>query len=230
MAKPWLTTSPRVARAAESLRRGGGGGGDGGASARTWAGIQQAVRASDWSRCLELVAVERRAGRVTAGLVQQSGWCLMGLKRTTEAELAFREAEALAAKGGGKTGEAMADEARYASMLARLKRDDVAAVLRELPESGLNAKQQRDIKADAYGELALRAYREKRFRDALRMLDVRRELAPEPRGLTLMRGWSLYNTQRRQEALEMFEELDRRLSTPDTREALDVVRQSMYGG
>ncbi|MGQ9369143.1 hypothetical protein [Azospirillum sp. ST 5-10] len=231
-AKPWLSKSPRVARAAESLRRGGGGAGSGGGDApgaRAAAALRQAVQVRDWGRCLEIVRAERQAGRVTAALVQQSGWCLLELKRTTEADLAFGEAAALAAKGRGADSARIADEARYGQMLARLELDGAARVLKALPGSGLTPSQKTDVQADAYAKLALQAYDEKRFRDALRMLEARRALAPETRGLTLMRGWSLYHTERRGEALAVFEELDRRLSTPETREAVDVVRMSLYG-
>lgn len=224
---PWRGKSERVDRALQAVVKppGGGGGGPQGPSP-----LDRAVAARDWSLCLDLIERERRANRVTAGLAQQRGWCLMELNRPSEAEDSFAQARALAAKAGGAERRRIAEEAQYGGMVARMRMDDTAGVMHDLPGSGLGAEHQRDLKASALASQALRAYQEERFRDTLRLLDARLPLAPESRGLTLMRGWTLYNMNRHGEALELFEALDRRLSTEDTRNAVDTARQAIYRG
>lgn len=226
-AAPWRGKSERVDRALRAVVRppGGGGGGPQGPSP-----LDRAVAARDWSLCLDLIERERRAKRLSAGLAQQRGWCLMELNRPTEAEDAFAEARALAAKAGGAERRRIAEEAQYGGMVARMRMDDTAGVMHDLPGSGLGPEHQRDLKASALAAQALRAYEEERFRDTLRLLDARLALVPETRGLTLMRGWTLYNLNYHGEALEVFEALDRRLSTDDTRNAVSTARQAIYRG
>lgn len=226
-AAPWRGRSERVDRVLRAVVRPSGGGGGGGGP-RGPSALDRALAARDWSACLSAIETEKRAGRYGAALAQQRGWCLMELKRPTEAEIAFAEAERLAARAPAAERKRLADVAEFGGLVARLRQDDTAGVLQDLPGSGLTPARQREVRAAALAQQALRAYDEQRFRDALRLLDARRELEPEPRGLTLIRAWALYGAKRLQEALELFEALDRRLSSDETRKAIDVVRQVIY--
>lgn len=226
-AAPWRGKSERVDRALRAVVAppAGAGGGTSGPGP-----LERAVAARDWGRCLTLIERERRAGRLNAALAQQRGWCLMELNRPTEAEDAFAEARTLAPKATPAERRRITEESEYGSMLARMRLEDPQRVLHELPESGLSAERQRGLKADGLAAQAQRAYEEQRFRDTLRLLDARSALAAESRGLTLMRGWSLYNLNRPGEALDVFEALDRRLSTADTRQAVTATLKALYGG
>lgn len=186
--------------------------------------LEAALAAHDWSGCLSLIEGEKQSGNYSAGLAQQKGWCLLEVNRPAEAAAAFNEAKTLLPKEQAKDRARLAETCEYGLMISRIRRDEVEAVLRELDGSPLTADHQRDIRVASLGQLALRAYEEKRYKDTLRFLDARRELAPESRGLTLMRGWSLYNSNHRGEALNVLEALDRRLSDEEVRAALTIVR------
>ncbi|WP_029010252.1 tetratricopeptide repeat protein [Azospirillum halopraeferens] len=227
-ARPWRGTSRRVDQAVRAVERPAGTGGP--AAPRGPSPLDRALAARDWSGCLDLIEAERRANRFTAALAQQRGWCLMELDRPTEAEAAFAQALALAPSAPPAERRRLTEGAEYGALQARLRQDDATGVVRDLPTSQLSEAQRRDLRAGALASQALRAYEEQRHRDALRLLDARRELEAEPRGLTLMRGWSLYALGRQNEALAVFEALDRRLSTADTREAVSVARRAIYRG
>lgn len=227
-AEPWKGRSPRVdaaLRAARPPSSGGGGGGPSGPSP-----LDRAVAARDWGRCLELIQREQAAKRLTAVLAQQRGWCLMELKRPMEAEQAFAEAKALVATAPAVERAKLADVAVYGGFVARIGQDDAVGVLHDLPTSGLSPERRLEVKASALAAQALRAYQEERYRDTLRLLDARRELQPETRGLSMIRGWTLYALSRHADALDLFEALDRRLSTEETQNAVSTVRQAIYRG
>ncbi|MGB1026374.1 MAG: hypothetical protein ACPGYL_07460, partial [Rhodospirillaceae bacterium] len=77
---------------------------------------------------------------------------------------------------------------------------------------------------EAITRLALSAYEMEDWREALRLLDYRNQLLPRTRGLTELEAWAYYNINNRSKALELFEMLDDQLSTPETQNALAVVR------
>lgn len=229
--KGWQGRSARVDRALRAARppaaqpgRGTAGQGAGG-----WGELERALAQRDYGRCLQIIERMSRGG-MDASLAQQRGWCLMELKRPTEAEEAFAQAKALASKAPAADRVRLADSAAYGETLARLQTDDAEGVLQELPNMRLTPERERSIRANTLATQALQAYEEKRYRDTLRLLDARLAFEPEPRGLTIMRGWTHYNTQRIDEALRIFEALDRRFSTEETREAVGVVKRAMYRG
>jgi cellulose synthase operon protein C len=245
---PWRGKSSRVDQALKAVAdppRGGGSGAPQGPSE-----LDLALARNDFPGCLNAVQRMIARGGPTSALLQQRGWCLMELKRPTEAEAAFVEAQALAArepakggkpaklaKGGDRrTGEAHgleekptpAQESAYGRAVARLATGDVAGLTRDLPRANLTSAQKAEIRASLLATEAGRALEDKRYRDVLRLLDARKELEPEPRNLGILRGWALYNLRQLDQAAALFKSLDDRLSTEETREGVSVTTQAIY--
>lgn len=67
-----------------------------------------------------------------------------------------------------------------------------------------------------------------KYAEALDTLDRRRDLAPEPRGLQILRGWALLKSGNEAAAKRLFTALDDADSTPESREGLRVIEQKEY--
>jgi len=197
--------------------------GGSGISAAVYQALSAAVGARDWGGCLSIVDGEARAGRRAAAMEQQRGWCLLELSRPTEARVAFEAATGLVDKEAVKDRDRLREASLFGAMIARIRVEDVDDVLRDLPDSPLTAEHRQTVKADALGVMALRFYRDKRFKDTLRFLDARAEIAPEPRTYAMMRAWSLYNSGRSKEALEVITSLDTRFSDEESRHARKII-------
>jgi|GEM_PF-1485630 len=247
---PWRGKSSRVDQALKAVADPPRGGTSGGSAAPQGPSeLDMALARNDFAGCLN--AVQRMIARSgpTAALVQQRGWCLLELKRPTEAEAAFVEAQALAARKpaksgkpaklvkGGDTGDEAhgfeekptpAQESAYGRAVARLTTGDVVGLTRDLPRANLTSAQKAKIRASLLATEAGRALEDKRYQDVLRLLDARKELEPEPRNLGILRGWALYNLRRLDQAAALFKSLDDRLSTEETREGVSVTTQATY--
>lgn len=249
---PWRGKSSRVDQALKAVTdppRGGTGGGTSGglAAPQGPSELDMALARNDFAGCLN--AVQRMIARSgpTAALVQQRGWCLLELKRPTEAEAAFVEAQTLAAREPAKSNKPAkptnrrtdsdlglednatpAQENAYGQAVARLATGDVAGLTRDLPRANLTPTQKAEVRASLLATEANRALEDKRYRDVLRLLDARKELTPEPRNLGIVRGWALYNLRRLDEAQALFKALDDRLSTEESREGLSITTKTIY--
>ncbi|AWK88297.1 hypothetical protein [Azospirillum thermophilum] len=235
----WKGKSPRVDRALKAVEppRGGTGGP---AAPRGPSELDLALARRDFAGCL--AAIQRMTARSgpTAELLQQRGWCLMELKRPSEAEIAFQEAQALAArqpaKGGAsrfrgsplESGATAAQENAYGQAVARLATGDTVGLTRDLARSDLTPAQRAEIRARLLGAEAGRALEDKRYHDVLRLLDARKELEPEPRDLGILRGWALYNLHRLEDAYKQFKAIDDRLSTEESREGVTITWKTIY--
>lgn len=249
---PWQGKSNRVDQALKSVTnppRGSGSGGRGasGGGAPGQSELSAALARDDFAGCLAAIQRMLTHSRPTAALMQQRGWCLMELKRPTEAEAAFAEAQALAAREPAKantpgksssqrslsdrpldTPASPAQENAYGQAVARLATGDVAGLARDLPRTNMTPTQKAEIRASLLATEAGRAMDDKRYGDVLRLLDARKELTPEPRNLSLLRGWALYNMRRLDEARALFKAIDDRLSTEESREAVSVTSMATY--
>lgn len=243
---PWRGKSSRVDQALRSVDALRGGGSSGRPAPQGPSELDQALARRDFAGCLG--AIQRavaRSGR-TAALIQQRGWCLLELKRPSEAEAAFVEAQALAAaepvksqgaaRGGARARDGApldaaatrAQENAYGQTVARLTTGDLAGVNQELARSNLTPAQRAEIRATLLADEANRALEDKRYNDALRLLDARKDLEPEPRHLSIVRGWALYNLHRWDQAYKVFKSVDDRLSTPESQEGVLTTWKTIY--
>ena len=113
----------------------------------------------------------------------ERGWCLMDINRPLEAITAF---ELAARNGDGRIRE----EATYGKALAYLRKDLTAKAALAASEAQQTPQRQAELNATVLAQRALAAYRGGRHQEALRTLDERARLTPEPTDLTLIRGWS----------------------------------------
>ncbi|SMH30673.1 hypothetical protein [Azospirillum agricola] len=242
-AEPWRGKSSRVDQALRSVDPPRGGGGRP-AGPQGPSELDQALARRDFAGCL--TAIQRAISRSgpTFALVQQRGWCLLELKRPSEAEAAFVEAQALAAReparGQGAArnsvrgaaeaegGMTRAQENAYGQAIARLSTGDTVGLTQDLARLNLTPAQKAEVRASLLSTEAGRALEDKRYHDVLRLLDARKELVPEPRNLGIMRGWALYNLQRVEEAYKLFKSIDDRLSTRESREAVETSWKTIY--
>ncbi len=251
-AAPWKGKSTRVDQALKAVDppRGpaGGRGGPQGPSE-----LDRALARQDYAACIAIIRASIARSGPTAALLQQRGWCLLELKRPSEAEAAFAEAQVLAAREPAKAGVAaggasagaqipsrtpsagglpqtatLAQENAYGQAIARLATGDVAGLARDLPRANMTAAQKAEIRASLMATEANRALEDKRYNDVLRLLDARRELEPEPRNLGILRGWALYNLMRYDEAYAQFKAIDDRLSTEESREGVTITWKTIY--
>ncbi len=251
-AAPWKGKSNRVDQALKAVDppRGPSGGGRGGPQGPSE--LDRALARQDYAACIAIIRASIARSGPTAALLQQRGWCLLELKRPSEAEAAFAEAQVLAArepaKGGASAGGAsagaasprtpsagglpqtatLAQENAYGQAIARLATGDVAGLTRDLPRANMTAAQKAEIRASLMATEANRALEDKRYNDVLRLLDARKQLEPEPRNLGILRGWALYNLMRYDEAYDQFKAIDDRLSTEESREGVTITWKTIY--
>ncbi|MBP2306808.1 hypothetical protein GBZ48_05215 [Azospirillum melinis] len=249
-AAPWKGKSSRIDQALKAVDppRGPSGPGGGRTAPQGPSELDRALARHDFAECLSIIRGTIARSGPTAALLQQRGWCLLELKRPSEAEAAFAEAQTLAArepaKGGasapGKAGSrgpaasglpqtaTPAQENAYGQAIARLATGDVTGLTRDLPRANLTATQRAEIRASLMATEAGRALEDKRYNDVLRLLDARKELEPEPRNLGIVRGWALYNLMRFDEAYVQFKSIDDRLSTEESREGVSTAWKTIY--
>lgn len=184
------------------------------------------VARGDWGQCLTVIQRLTASQAMTADLAQQRGWCLLELDRPAEAERAFSQAKSLAAKATAAERKRLTEIADYGTALARARQNDTGGVQRQLNGTDMSDERRAEIRASLLASQAQTAFDEKRYLDALRLLDARKAVAAEERGLTLLRGWSLFKSGRQREAIALFQALDRRLSTAESREALSLATQA----
>ncbi|MGF7176888.1 tetratricopeptide repeat protein [Azospirillum doebereinerae] len=250
---PWRGTSSRVDQALKAVDppRGSSGGARPGPQGPSE--LDRTLARRDFAGCLVAVQSAIAKGGKTAALVQQRGWCLLELKRPSEAEAAFVEAQALAAREPAPKTPAQnpsaaaraardaatagaitpptatrAQENAYGQTVARMAAGDTVGVNRDLPRLNITAAQKAEIRASLLATEANRALEDMRYRDALRLLDARKELETEPRNLSILRGWALYNLFRFDEAYKVFKGVDDRLSTEESREGVLTTWKTIY--
>jgi hypothetical protein len=149
------------------------------------------------------------------GTAMQRAWCLLGLGRPAEAQYAFAQARA----AGGEMGA----DAVYGEILTLMQMGLVGEAQRMIETQPITPERRTDLQAELLAARAQAAYDDEDYILAMRLLDTRRQIAPERRDLALMRAWSLYHTRKLSQSRRLFERLDTELSTPESREGLRVV-------
>lgn len=152
------------------------------------------------------------SGRLSPDASLAKGWCLLGLKRTTEAKNAFSAALA----GGGKTRA----DAAYGLALTLLRAKmtgDAESVVALYP---LTPARDKEIKLEIYWQKARSAFDQKQYQQTLNALNARLALMPEPADMTQLRAWSHYNLGHIDEAHQIFERLAAYTDDPGVRRGL----------
>ncbi|MEM1365645.1 MAG: hypothetical protein AAGH82_07820 [Pseudomonadota bacterium] len=176
--------------------------------------IVAAHKRGDHATCLRLIEARKNHG---ADVMQMKGWCLMMAGRPSEAASAFEQAQRL--KGGRNR-----RDSAYGIALAALRAGHTEQALLAARGEGLTDQQRRTISLEALTQRARAAFNRRDYAASLYSLNLRRQLAAEPRDLGMLRGWSHYHLGRRQDAKAVFARLDQHLSTRDTRRALAQFR------
>lgn len=183
--------------------------------------ITAAYEAKNYQRCVELSDRQIRAGRVGPRDYQMRGWCLMALKRPAEAQEAFERAiQTDRSSSTNKDKQASV----YGASLAALERGRTDNAFEIASANGLDGKQRRTVDKEVLTQRAIAAFRARDYHSVLYALDELRKIAPVPRNLSELRGWSLHYLGDRNGAIRVFESLDSIYSTPDTKRALQTVR------
>ncbi|MER0240134.1 hypothetical protein ABRA89_18655 [Fulvimarina sp. MAC8] len=176
-----------------------------------------AFEAKRFRQCAE-AAQAKRSLTVEQSLIY--GWCLLELKRPSEALQAFDKALS------GPT--SVRRDAEYGRSLALLAVGDLRSAGAAADTGLMSDGRRREIGLALLADQAIAAFDAKRYRDVLGILEERSRFAPDNRRLALLRGWSYWHLGRRQDAETVFERSDRMLSTRETREALAVVRSKRF--
>ncbi|SMD12204.1 hypothetical protein SAMN06297251_13129 [Fulvimarina manganoxydans] len=173
-----------------------------------------AFEAKRYARCVEIATA---GGALSPERSLIHGWCLLELKRPSEALQAFGQA-----LSGGPV---VRRDAEYGRSLALLAAGDLRGAGAVADTRLMSDERRREIGLAILADQAIAAFDAKHYRAVLQILDERSRFAPDNRRLALLRGWSYWHLNRRSEAEAVFERSDRALSTRETREALAVVRQ-----
>lgn len=174
------------------------------------------VRQGPNSGCTASPIVGAYQGSPNASL--EAGWCLMSLNRPQEAAAAFA-----AARSGADT----RGDASYGQALAALRSKRTGVAVAAAGSVDLSAARRSEIGLAALAQTAAMAFDEGRYKDTLHALDQRRMYTPEPRDLAVLRAWSTYHTDHREQAQTLFKQLDTQLSTSETRAGVAATSESL---
>ena len=190
-----------------------------GASVAQASAAEAAKQSGAFGDCLRLTGAA-----TTSGLKLTRAWCLYELDRPTEASSLFA---AVRSQGGGSS---EVQDATYGLILSALRRGLVDDAQTTIDGATLTGRQHREVQGEVLAQLGTAAYERGDYRETLRLFDARdQDGAATRRDLQLLRGFALYKVRRFAEALDLFTELDRVLSTPESREGLRIARGGRYG-
>ncbi|MCC5969273.1 MAG: hypothetical protein JJU15_04950 [Pararhodobacter sp.] len=180
--------------------------------ARGVSAVQAAADRGAWAECLAL-----STGATQIAVIYQRGWCAYNADRTMEAIAAFREA---AARG---TSDIMRRDAQYGMMLSMLQLNMTEDVARLSANAPMTREQRVEIEGQILDQRGVRAYNNREYARAVSFFDAHAELTGiMRRDLQLLKGYALLNMGHREAARAIFTQLDRQLSTRDTRAAIEA--------
>lgn len=186
--------------------------------------IQAAFQAKNYTRCVELSDQQIARGRVGPDDYQTRGWCLMNLDRPAEAQEAF--ARAISTDGITETNR---KASAYGASLAALGTGRTDTAYDIAKNNAMEGTQRATVNKEILTQRAIAAFRSNDYRSTLFALDELRKIAPEPRNLAHLRGWSLYYLGDAHGAVSVFEAIDSVYSTSDSRRALATAREKAGG-
>ncbi|PLW78392.1 hypothetical protein [Cohaesibacter celericrescens] len=186
--------------------------------------LSQAHKSGDYHGCLAIAEGLIASGRANAQTHQTRGWCLMQLKRPTEAQFAFEQS--IQTAGQRHNGRLRATSS-YGASLAALSRGKTRDAERVSSNAGLSQSQKQEIDQGVLAQKATEAFRQKRYLDSLHFLAQRAQIAREPRNLTELRAWSMYHVGDYLAAHRLFVSLNNVVSSKAVRDGIKVTRNKI---
>ncbi|MFH5773339.1 hypothetical protein ACHFJ0_03745 [Paracoccus sp. NGMCC 1.201697] len=157
----------------------------------------------------------RTANARAAGTVLERAWCVYNLDRTMDAMADFK-----AALSGRLTAQQQR-EARYGLALSYLKLGMAEEASRLAASTDFTRQQRVDVERQILDQRGVQAYRERRYRDAIRYFDALEQVSGGiRRDLAILRAYAYLNADQRPKARAEFTRLNNELSTNETRRGL----------
>ncbi|MBD9527597.1 hypothetical protein [Paracoccus sp. PAR01] len=157
----------------------------------------------------------RTANARAAGTVLERAWCVYNLNRTMDAMADFRTALS------GRLTAKQQREAQYGLALSYLKLGMAEEASRIAAKTDFTRQQRVDVERQILDQRGVQAYRERRFRDAVRYFDALEQVTGGiRRDLAILRAYAYLNAGQRPKAHAEFLRLNNELSTTETRKGL----------
>lgn len=205
VSRPRSTPRPRAAPAGDAT---------GGTAA------QRALSARQFNRCIAITDEAIRNRTLTASDAAARGFCLLELRRPVEAAQAFK-----LAKLSARVGSSTRADAVYGSTLAALASNLTNEAAIEATRAPLSRARRTQLQIGILTQRALAANRDERYTEAVQYLDQRARIAPLQKDLMLLRGFAYLNAGDLSSAERLFDAVDRAASDPETRNAVNVIRE-----
>jgi tetratricopeptide (TPR) repeat protein len=140
------------------------------------------------------------SGNMSAAQALGNGWCMMELNRPIEAARSFDTAI--------RTGDdRIRSEAAYGQSLAYLRQGLTDKAAYAASRGRMDGKKATELQVAILSDRALTAFDQKRFTEALVLLDRRAQIAPERVDLLVLRGYAYLGLNRYADAIRLFETL-----------------------
>lgn len=185
----------------------------GGGSTRGLRAAAAAADREDWQTCLRLTA-----NSSSLALLNQRAWCALNGGNPNEALASFQR---VAETSRNAT---VVRDARYGMSLAlaKLGRGEEAQAV--AARTDLTQEQRRVTGEASLAQLANEAFQGGRYGDALRLIaQLEAQQGSLDRGMTMLRGWSLFHSGRTTAAKQLFSAVHRASPGADTARAMGTV-------
>ena len=159
----------------------------------------------------------RTANARAAGTVLERAWCVYNLDRTMDAMADFRAAL------NGRLNAQQRRDAQYGLALSYLKMGMSEPASQIAATADFDRRQRVDIERQILDQRGVQAYKQRRYRDAIRYFDAIEQVTGSiRRDLAILRAYAYLNAGQRPRALTEFRRLNNELSTSETRRGLQA--------
>ncbi|SMO65860.1 tetratricopeptide repeat protein [Paracoccus laeviglucosivorans] len=159
----------------------------------------------------------RTANARAAGTVLERAWCVYNLDRTMDAMADFRAAL------GGRLNAQQRRDAQYGLALSYLKMGMSEPAAQIAATTDFDHRQRVDIERQILDQRGVQAYKQRRYRDAIRYFDAIEQVTGSiRRDLAILRAYAYLNAGQRPKALSEFRRLNNELSTSETRKGIQA--------
>lgn len=184
--------------------------------------VRQFKEQGNWSSCLAASANPR-----SLELLYERSWCAYNLDRAGEALAGFT---ATAQRGAGLGGNVPRDT-RFGMILSYLQMNMTEAAAQVAASTDLTRQQRIEVETTILDQRGVRAFHSRDYGQSIAYFNALEELTGTlRRDLAMLRGYAYVNSGQPQVALTEFTRLNAELSTDETREALESVRNMLSGG
>lgn len=159
----------------------------------------------------------RTAGARNAAMLLERAWCVYNMERTMDAMADFRAAL------GGRLSTHQRRDAQYGLALSYLKMGMSEPAAQIAATTDFDQRQRVDIERQILNQRGVQAYKERRFRDAIRYFDAIEQVNGSiRRDLAILRAYAYLNAGQRPRALSEFRRINNDLSTSESRRGLQA--------